>query len=244
MITMENFKNDFIKKIENNIEQFGHHITMVIDSVEPRFAYTIGVNKILGIELVFAGGIFYMKEEVFQIINEIVEILRIQGLTHTPQKTSLGIFNISSVHHSWKELMMLGLNKFYENNKFPVLQIIPTDGHYTLDVPDMLKEWNVSSQPVWQWLSKDWDYAVPKDSKIITNLNALRGEAITEVTRWEVDEWEAFAGAGPDVGEEDIRIISLGTLLGIDKSLEAILRLDIGKGIWRDNEELIWNDWN
>jgi hypothetical protein len=150
---MIDFKKDFIHKIESNIEQFGHHITMVTEGVTPRYAYTIGVNKALGVELVFAGGIFYMEDQVFEIINEIVNILKIKGINHLNHKLTLGNFKISSTHQSWAKLMMLGLYDLYENNTFPVLQIIPNDENYTLDVPDMSKDWNINSQPVWQWLS-------------------------------------------------------------------------------------------
>lgn len=241
---MEELENNFIEKIKKDIKLHGHHITMVTDAIEPNYAYTIGLSEESKFELIFAGGIFYMKEQIFQIINEIAEKIKNENSIGDNIITSFGEFKISKVHHTWAQLMMLGVYRFYNVEEVSVLQIIPSKENFTLDVPDMSKEWNTSLQPVWQWIVKDWNYSIPKNSKVITNLNALKGEPITEVMRWEPDEWEAFAGPGPDVEENEIRVVSVGTLLGIDKSLEAILKLDIGKGIWRDSEELVWNDWN
>jgi hypothetical protein len=68
----------------------------------------------------------------------------------------------------------------------------------------------------------------------MTNLDALRGAPITEACRWEEDEWEMFAGAGPDVAEEDARLVPLGCLLASDPSLAAVVDLEVGKGLWRE----------
>ena len=107
----------------------------------------------------------------------------------------------------------------------------------------MSKRYNAKEEPIWQWLKYDWNYLAPKDSNVVTNLSALKGEPITEVMRWENDEWEMFAGPGPDVDKNDIRIVSLGIILGIDSSLESTLALEVGKGIWRDDEHSEWNNW-
>jgi hypothetical protein len=45
------------------------------------------------------------------------------------------------------------------------------------------------------------------------------------------------------VKEEDIRVVPLGVLLGADQSLEDVLGLEVGKGIWRDANELKWQQW-
>jgi len=88
-----------------------------------------------------------------------------------------------------------------------------------------------------------WNYSVPEDSTVVSNINALLGDTITEVTRWENNEWEIFAGAGPDVKEDEMRIVSLGTILGKDKTLAPAINLDLGKGIWRESLESSWNKW-
>jgi hypothetical protein len=238
-----NYKNDFLTKIKENIKEYGHHVTIVSNGIAPRYAYTIGVKEALGIELIFAGGMFYMQDEVLEIVNEIVGQLKNSSNFDGFQIGSRGSFELSKVHHSWSSLMMLGYFDFYKVTTVAALQIIPGSTHFTLDVPDMSKEWNLDSEPIWKWLSKTWDNPVPENSTIVTNLAALRGAKITEVMRWEQDEWEAFVGPGPDVRKEDIRVVSVGTLLGIDASLEPILTLPVGNGLWRDSADLTWHEW-
>ena len=46
-----------------------------------------------------------------------------------------------------------------------------------------------------------------------------------------------------DEPEENIRVVSLGTIIGIDQSLLCSLDLDVGAGIWRDAAKLKWNKW-
>jgi len=96
--------------------------------------------------------------------------------------------------------------------------------------------------PGWRWLKKEWTYPVPKDSVALTNLNAIRGERITEVMRWEDDEWEIFVGSGSDTPESERRVIPPGVLLEADKSLLPAIDLRVGTGLWRDDDSE-WNQW-
>ena len=143
----------------------------------------------------------------------------------------------------WPDELWLGALDYYDVDSIPVLQIVPEEKYRTLDIPDMSQEWNPESEPVWRWLTEEWNYPVPKKSIAVTNLDALRGKPVTEVVRWEEEEWEMFAGAGPDVDEEDARWVPLGTLIGIDQTLYPAANLGIGKGIWRDDEEMKWHRW-
>ena len=93
------------------------------------------------------------------------------------------------------------------------------------------------------WLKSPWNYPIPKRSIAITNLDALKGKAIAEAARWEENEWELFAGAGPDVDKADVRIVPLGTLIGADSSLEAAAGLDVGQALRRDPDDLEWREW-
>jgi len=138
---------------------------------------------------------------------------------------------------------MLGVFDYYGTHEISAFQIIPDQNHSTLDIPNMSKKWDSSSEPVWQWLGREWDYAVPANSTIVTNIQALLGEPITEVMRLANNEWEMFAGPGPDVQRENMRVVSLGTILGIDKSILPATSLEIGKGLWRDSTDSDWNNW-
>ena len=86
------------------------------------------------------------------------------------------------------------------------------------------------------------DVAILKRENQI-GLKALQGEPITELMRWEKDEWEMFAGPGPEVQKEDTRVVSLGTILGIDNTLLPAVDLETGKGLWRTDRDSEWQNW-
>ena len=238
-------REEFLREIKANIEQHGYHVTMVTGGAIPRFAYTIGCKEALGLEFIFAGGENYSKFDVSKIFDEIASSAKEEHnwSNLSVRIDSLGSFSVARVDKSWSELLTLGVFDYYNQTEIQVWQILPDDTHRTLDVPDMSQAFEVGSQPIWQWLSRKWDYPVPNGSMVVTDLRVLFGEKATEVTRWENDEWEIFSGAGPDTPKEEMRIVPLGILLGIDKSLEPIVHLEIGKGLWRNSAELTWIDW-
>ncbi|MDQ1805040.1 hypothetical protein RAH57_13660 [Chryseobacterium sp. CKR4-1] len=63
------------------------------------------------------------------------------------------------------------------------------------------------------------------------NMNLLK--KISEITRWEDNEWEGFTQNVDDVDKDNLRVIPIATLLGIDSSLEPILKLGIEEGLWK-----------
>ncbi len=242
---MSTEEGKFAELVQSHINQYGYHVTIVGSYACPRFAYTIGLTRLFSFELIIAGGIVYMKNELMQIFTAVA--LELKKTMNLEKKKiligKLGAFSFSCVHPSWSKLMMLGVFDYYKTDTARAYQIIPDSEHYTLDIPDMSKEWDESAEPVWQWLVRKWDYPVPENSTVVTNIQALRGEQITEVVRWEPDGWEMFAGPGPDVKKEDTRVATLGTMLGIDKTLLPAIYLGIGKGLWRDSRDSEWNNW-
>ncbi|MDO7853287.1 DUF4262 domain-containing protein [Hymenobacter convexus] len=238
-------REDFLRKIESNISQHGYHVTIVTGSELPRFAYTIGCKETLGSEFVFAGGENYSQFDISEIFNETASTAKKESDWHNLSVSiaSLGSFSVVQADKSWSKLLTLGVFDYYNQTEIQVWQILPDANHRTLDVPDMSKNFEVSAQPIWQWLSRKWNYPVPSGSMAVTNLAVLFGERAIEATRWEKDGWEIFSGAGPDTPKEEMRIVPLGLLIGIDKSLEPVVHLEIGKGLWRDSDGLEWNNW-
>jgi hypothetical protein len=238
-------KQEFKEAIKLNIQRYGHHINLVSGGNVPRYGYTIGLCKTLGFELVIAGAIIYMKDELYMIVNCIAEILKKQEGEKTDEISvyNLGRFSLSTVDSSWSNMMMLGVFDYYGIESVKAFQIKPDIIHSTLDIPDMTRKWDPSSEPVWQWLNSEWSYPVPKHSQVITNLDALQGYAVSELMRWETDEWEMFSGAGPEIEKDQIRVVPLGLMLGIDRSLEAALNVPVGKGLWREAPTDKWNTW-
>jgi Domain of unknown function (DUF4262) len=243
-VTNEIKKKQVIDRIREDIARSGQHVYVVSGGETPRFAYTIGVSESVGGELILAGAIFYMKDEVVKIINDIAKRLKAQRDREVFEVEGLGSFTLRKAHSSWAAKLILGAFDYYKKHDIPALQIVPDKAHWTIDVPDMSAAWSASSEPVWRWLEAPWTFPVPKDSTAATNLAALRGERITEVMRWEENEWEMSAGPGSDVTGDDMRVVALGTLVAADKTLVPVVNLAIEEGLWRDADgDSEWHPW-
>jgi len=231
-----------LEDIRENIARYGHHVYMVIDDVTPRFAYTIGLSESVGAELILAGAVFYMKDDVLQIIKAIASELKAAPERRTFEVAGQGSFSLRQAHGTWAAEFILGAFDYYKKRDIQALQIVPDEVHWTLDVPDMTAPWSATEEPVWRWLREPWSFPVPKDSTAITDLAALQGEPVTEAARWEEDYWELFAGCGPDVPKDEQRIVALGTLVAADPSLAPVMNLEVGAALWRDGHSE-WHPW-
>ena len=231
---------EFLDIIRKNIDKNGYHVTLVNGGQNPNFSYSIGLSESFGFELIIAGGFKSIKENEF-IFEHIYQKLQ-SGHTVNSQFSlpDNEFFYLSTVDSSWCEKLMLGVYDYYSVDKITAYQITPTEK--TLDTP-LMSDLIISNDPVWKWLYMDWNIDAPKNSYIITDLNALKGKTITEVVKWEDHVWEMFSGPGPDVEKKDIRIVPLGTMLGIDATLKPIVNLIVGQGLWRDDKDSIWQDW-
>lgn len=234
-----------LESIRANIAQHGHHIYLITGRSCPRFAYTIGLSESHGAELIFAGGSVYDADSIVLILNRLATDLdrQINWHGHHVETDSHGSFSLGKAHQSWSNELMLGALDYYDVPEVLAYQVVPDPEHLTIDVPTMTEPWHPTTSPPWRWLHEQWNYPVPPNSVATTNLQALRGARITEAARWEEDQWELFAGAGPDVPKENVRVVPLGTLLAIDDSLNAVVHLPVGRGLWRDARSE-WQRWN
>jgi hypothetical protein len=202
------------------------------------------LTQVLRAELVLAGGIAFSDNARHQILSQVTHRLRTSGdLKKTIGLKGLGSFRLRRARPDWVNGLLLGALDYYREREVVAYQVLPDEKHSTGDVPDMTKKLTASANRAWTWFHKAWAFPVPKGSVAVTNLVALRGERITEVARWEEDEWELFAGPGPDVDPKDARRVPLGVLLGLDPSLERVVNLQVGQALWRDDESGDWNEW-
>jgi len=237
-------RKEFLTKIKSNIKNTGQHITIVSGHQVPRYAYTIGLLERLNIELIFAGGIFYLEQDVRKILNGIAKMIdKGSGFNSTFNLDSLGEFRLSNVHSSWSEIMILGVYDYYNAKEVNAYQVLPAKNNFTLDIPNMTKIWLSTEQPAWMWLTEDWVYDVSEKVTVVTDLDTLKGNPITEIMRWEKEEWEMFSGPSTEFDEKAIRVVPIGLLLSIDSSLLPALELNIGKGMWRKGISDNWKDW-
>lgn len=238
-------RENFLKLIEENIKLHDFHCTIVSGGDVPRFVYTIGCSEKIGVEFLFAGGEYYSAADVGVIIkgifSNIHNAVNLAGVNTVVE--GLGVFKVVQMHSSWAKLLTLGVFDYYQNESIAIWQIMPDEEHRTLEVPDTTLEFDAQSNKIWQWLVRDWNYTVPSKSTAITDLSVLFGEPATEVMRWEEDAWEIFSSSGPDIPKEDMRVVPLATLIGIDSSLESAVYLGVEKGYWREDAESEWNEW-
>lgn len=94
-------KKRVIDRIREAIARSGQYVCVVSGGETPRFAYTIGVSESVGVELILAGAVFYIKDEVLKIINNVAaqlkaerdcDVFRVDRLDfphHTPLGPSL-----------------------------------------------------------------------------------------------------------------------------------------------------------
>jgi hypothetical protein len=233
-----------LAKIKSSIDHHGFHVHYVSGGPLPRFAYTIGLYPTLGFELVFAGGCFFELKEVHNIITQIVHRLQPGEIPSSFFDLDRigGSFSCLEIDESWGSMMLLGALDYYDLKRMKAFQIIPDQEHWTIDIPNMREPWDPLIHPIWQWLETSWPYSVSCKSTVGTNLDALRGTQVNEVTRWEGDVWEMFAGVGPDVEKADFRVVPLGVMLAHDETLKPALDLEIEHGMWRDDGGE-WHPW-
>jgi hypothetical protein len=233
-------REEFLKIIKDNIDKNDYHLTLVNGGQHPEFSYSIGLTEKLGFELIMAGG--YISTESNELIFRYTYNQLVSGKTIDSEFYPLenNAFYLGTVNDSWSKERMIGVYDYYNEDTIKAYQIIPKEK--TLDIP-LMSEIKKADDPIWKWLDMDWNLNVPKNSYAITDIDSLKGKTITELTRWEDHVWEMFSGAGIDMLEEDIRIVSLGTILAIDPSLCQILELKIGEGLWREDRDSHWQEW-
>jgi hypothetical protein len=225
-----------LERIRANIERHGSHVYRIAAETSPGFSYTIGLRESVGAELVFAGGRFFYADDVKRIIDEVTrEVTERKSFDLIMPIDSLGMFRLRKVCAPWSRSLLLGARDYYDVDAVDAYQIVPDKEHWTIDIPDLGKPWTAESEPVWHWYHEPWTLPILPASHAATDMAALRGARITEATRWEDDYWELFARPGPEQTKEEMRIVPLQTLLAVDDSLRAVLKLAVGKGIWRDD---------
>lgn len=207
----------------------------------PHFAYTIGLLDRFGFELVIAGG-FISTQRYECIVNSICSGLNSGSDVNSIFKSVDGDKRLIEMHCSWSKKTALWVYDYFKMDSVKTLQVFPLDGQL-LDVPTMSEPFD-EKDPVWKWLSIDWNIDAPKTAYAITNVQFLRGDTITEVVRFEEGYWEMFVGNTNEVADGDVRVLPLGVMIGIDNSLESAIQLGIGCGLYRDNKETGWKDWD
>lgn len=224
----------FLELIRSNIASHGNHVTLVQQGATPRFAYTIGLTERDAPELLLAGAIALSADQAVRALNHGAEVARQGALGGALDVPGVGTFDVRPAHRSWSDHMILGALDVYDRETVPALQLLPTGGLRTFDVPDTARPWDAAREPVWRELLSSGAPELPVTWTAVVDLDALRGKPVSEAARWEEDDWELFSGPGPDFGQDEVRVVPLGLLLAYDPSLEPVARLGIGEAAQRD----------
>ncbi len=240
-------KDAFLEKISNNIDRYGFHITLVTGREHPRYAYSIGLEKVLGYELIFAGGVFYLADQLTRLFNSIyTHLMGCKGFDPENHRLTLGDFgeiSLVKTDNSWVEHTFFSYFAYYKTENTPfVYQILPNIGHRTCDIPTMDKPLD-ENDIVWKWLKHAWNLPIPKTSSVLVDLNGLMGKPITEVSRWEADEWEMFTEDPETIDKSQKRVVPFAVMLGMDESINEAMRIPIGRGLYRESKSEAWQDW-
>lgn len=227
--------------IRSHIASAGYHVTLVKGGQNPRFAYTVGLTEAGRPELVLAGAASLSADDVYRVLKVAKHSPAKPGSTIEVEGT--GRFELIPVDPSWTKQLLLGALHYYDRPDVPALQILPDESLRTIDVPDLSVAYDPEEQPVWQWLTEPWPFAVSPDSVAMTNLDALQGYAVTEAARWEEAYWEVSSGWATETPEDEARAVPLATLLGFDTTLEPVAHLGIGDGLVREDIDEPWRVW-
>lgn len=214
-------KTEMFAIIEQNIADHGQHLYSVVGDLTPSFIYSIGLSLLTEFELVMAGYSYYSMEEAACIVNAVADQIR-GTYPRERQKyvvKQLGEFTLGFVDQSWSSQLLLGANDYLKKSPVKAVQIIPEPKHRTIDTPLMSIPFSKKNAPAWQWEKKAWKFPVPEASLVFTHLEVLQGHEVTEVTRWEPDQWEMFSRNPDDVDKSTCRCIPLAVMLGFDPTL-------------------------
>jgi hypothetical protein len=249
---MTDFRKQMLEAIRSNIERAGHHIYAIQGGESPRYFYTIGLKDVIGGELIFAGMAHMHHGDAGNLVDTFAKNLRAGASVDSLEigKEPWGKFLLREADHSWSERMLLGVYDYYDCVETRAWQVRPTDPELqTIDLPDMQKPYEPSGSGVWKWLDGGWPHEVSSSTPVVTNKDVLYGYAISELMRWEGDDWEMFSGPGPEVSEDEMILLPIGTLLAFDSTLEAALKIPVGTGLFREfddqnGEAGPWQGWN
>ncbi len=225
---------DFKELVRKNVARFGFHVNLVGGGGQvPSFAYTIGLTEKLDFELLIAGCSLLSSREVSEELSNAVSLLL----------GDLGHPSVSKCEadKQWVELLLLGAIEYYPIKSLRAYQLISPLLQKSIDQPNTSSLSDLERAP-WKWLKTDWDFPVPRASKVVTNTGLLLGEPALEAVRWEVDNWEVFSKPGPEVEKSEIRIVPLSVILG-DSTNIPLVHMDTGGALWRASGDGAWTTW-
>lgn len=239
-------RGEWMARIRDNIRRTGWHTYQILAGPTPSWTYSIGFEETFGSpEVVVAGANYFSRQEIAQLFQDLGtrlasgEALPDDGAALAP----FGAVEFVEADPTWVDHLLLGALDYYGGHNFSTLQLLPDARYRTIDTPDMSHMFDPSTAGPWRWLTEEWPYPVSKRTVVITDLDALRGAPLLDVTCYPGDEgpdWEAFA-TRPDAPQiELVRAAPFGALVGHDPTLAPALEMTPGETAHRPSGSAPW----
>ena len=232
---------DNIKVINENIENYGCHLTLVeADNYLPAFVYSIGLFKKFGHPEIICFGL--NNNVAASIINHACGLIE-GGETLTTGKPYRGFlegFPIQFIqvdkeyYHNYVGYAGWFYNKTFN---FPLLQLVWTDKQNNFP-------WDKDFNPNWKFKqplldrNTDFKFYEERNLAVFTTKQIFNGDPILYVYHNADGDWQFHTSLEPDLSNS--MIVALEQITKLDPTINEIYYLQFGWRAWRDNKEGEW----
>ncbi len=231
---------DNIKAINDNIEQYGCHLTLIeADNYLPAFVFSIGLfKKFTHPEIICFG----LKGEVAAaIINHACNLIKTgENLeTHKLYRGFLEGYNIQFIEvareHYQDYVGYAGW--FYDSFDFPLLQVVWPDKQNNFP-------WDKTFNPEWKFKqplldrNTDFKFYEERNLGVFTTKQAFSGETILYVYHDENGDWQFHTTIDPNL--DDTMLVCLEEITKLDPTINEVFNLPLGYRAWRAGKDEEW----
>lgn len=232
---------DNIKVVNENIENYGCHLTLIeASNYLPAFVYSIGLYKKFGHPEIICFGL--NNNVAASIINHACDLIK-NGETLTTGKLYRGFLEgfpiqFIQVDKEYYQNYVGYAGWFYNQTfDFPLLQLVWTDRQDNFP-------WDNNFNPDWKFKqplldrSTDFKFYEERNLAVFTTKQAFNGDPILYVYHNEDGEWEFHTSSEPNL--DDFMVVALEQITKLDPTINEIYYLQFGWRAWRDNKEGEW----
>ena len=229
------------KKISNDVKQYGFHIAFVPeDEYLPGFAYTIGLKKTYNHPEIILFGL--NQELLSAILNGIGEEIK-KGKKYnlnTDYENIISNYPVRFIEIKKEHYQdYLGYAGWFYNNTFdfPAYQLVWTDKENNYPWDDEFNENWKFKQPILD-RNTDFKFYEEKNLGVFTTQETLDGKPILWVYHNEDGDWQFHSVENPNL--DKAKVVSLESLVKMDKSLNDIYYLNFGQSAKRKTATSEW----
>lgn len=228
------------ESIQEKIDQYGCFIVQVpADDYLPGFAYTIGLYQRFNHPEIICFGL--SLQVMADLLNHACEQIK-NGLSFVPNTLCEGFpedypVQFLPVDAAYYPYYLGTGTHFYEHTPFPAIQLVWPDKQSRFPwAPDFNPDWR-RKQPL---LDRDTDFMFQEEKNlgVFTTRQVLEGKPILYVYHDEEGDWQFHSEDEPL--EEDVRLVALTAIVGIDPGIVALHQLAYGERAWRASAADEW----